>query len=212
MTTTANDLFFVHIPKNGGRSIVRVGQNHEIDWGYNYLKKNEISLWHVPYAMYQYPKESTQCFTVIRDPYDRLISAYNFLFKNVTNDEASMKKFNDWVFNRMLFIQPLLEDVQGNIQKFKNDLSIHLLPQFFFTHDANNDEVVYYILRFENLEKEFNALMEEHNSEIRLDVHIGKSESVITTEWLSKENILLINEVYGKDFEIFGYSKLTVEV
>lgn len=211
--STVDELFFVHIPKNGGRSIVAVGKSNNIDWGYHYWKTQNVQLWHVPYSMYKYPKDPSHCFAVVRNPYERLISAYNFAnredtINNLMNNEKSAKRFNQWIFSKVFDVQPLLEDVKSNIHKYKQNMNIHVIPQYLFTHDETGNEVVFHILKFENLENDFKFLMKEHNSDIDLGIHIGKSEQIITPDWLSIENILLINQVYSKDFEYFGYEKL----
>ena len=66
-----------------------------------------------------------------------------------------------------------------------------------------------YILKFENLEDEFNNLMMKYNLRIKLDKH--KNESVnkkFKVSDFSYELIKLINKVYEKDFIEFGYSML----
>ena len=124
--STVDELFFVHIPKNGGRSIVAVGKSNNINWGYHYWKTQDVKLWHVPYAMYKYPKDPLHCFAVVRNPYERLISAYNFAnredtINNLMNNEESAKRFNQWIFSKVLDVQPLLEDVKSNA-KFAEQL------------------------------------------------------------------------------------------
>ena len=35
-----NDLFFVHVPKTGGRSIAKIGHNHGLKWGFFFIGTN----------------------------------------------------------------------------------------------------------------------------------------------------------------------------
>ena len=47
-----DDLFFIHIPKTGGRSIAKVGQSHGLAWGFFLLEQTwyktlACSIYHV---------------------------------------------------------------------------------------------------------------------------------------------------------------------
>lgn len=206
---TPNDLYFAYIPNNGGKSIIEFGESREIDWGFNYIKKHKMSLWDSPYFMNTYPKRLSDCFTIVRDPYERLIHAYKSMFKNNKNDLNSVKKFNDWILKNVLAIQELLSNVNSNIDKYKNFVNINILPQFLFTHDLNDNMVVFHILRYENMNDDFKHLMIEYNSDIEYHL-IDEDEPLedITKQWFSQENILLINKVYHKDFMFFHYPKM----
>jgi len=67
------------------------------------------------------------------------------------------------------------------------------------------------ILRFENLEKEFNILMNKYNLNIKLNKHSNKcTEKRFKVSDFSSDLIKLINEVYKNDFKIFGYGMKVV--
>jgi len=204
-----DDLFFIHIPKTGGRSIAKVGHTHGLDWGFFYWNKHGIKLWHVPYVMFRYPASPSNCFAVVRNPYDRIVSAYNFKYKGC----KSVVHFQQWVNSKLLNLRISLKDIHMNINKYKHNLDVHLLPQYLFTHNESNSSVVNNILKFETLSEDFKTLMKKYNSNIKLNIHIGKStvlENPCTIEWLSSDNIQLINKLYDKDFSFFGYPKLQI--
>jgi hypothetical protein len=95
-----------------------------------------------------------------------------------------------------------------------------MLPQHYYVYDENGDRVVTHILRFENLQPEFDSLMEQYGLPVRLPPKSSKTvfhfrgkakeEEKININSISPENILKINEVYSRDFEYFGYPTIKV--
>jgi hypothetical protein len=64
-----------------------------------------------------------------------------------------------------------------------------------------------HILKFENLAPEFDALMSHYNIQGITLTRENSSTKFFTVSDFSPELIALINQVYDKDFEIFGYTK-----
>ena len=67
------------------------------------------------------------------------------------------------------------------------------------------------ILKFENLQEDFEKLMNKYSLNLKLNRHEQKSNSYFKYEDLSLSTIKLINNVYRKDFEMFGYSMINIE-
>ena len=55
--------------------------------------------------------------------------------------------------------------------------------------------------------------MQKYSLNIKLSIKVNKNkyDNVHTINSLSPEVIKLINDVYDKDFKIFGYEKISVE-
>ena len=85
----SENLVFLHIPKNAGTTIEDIGKENGYNWG-RFDKKNlknipfnqNCSYWHAP------PKNLSKdyyninpSFTVVRNPYDRIVSEYNYIHK-----------------------------------------------------------------------------------------------------------------------------------
>ena len=64
------------------------------------------------------------------------------------------------------------------------------------------------MLRYENLENEFNALMKEYGYTIVLNRKVNVSVKTAFLSDLTLETIELINRVYEKDFTTFGYEMI----
>jgi hypothetical protein len=64
------------------------------------------------------------------------------------------------------------------------------------------------VLRFENLEEEFNQLMKEHGYNIVLNKKVNVSTKLACLTDLAPVTISLINTVYEKDFTTFGYEMI----
>jgi hypothetical protein len=199
-------MYFVHIPKTAGTTIEVLAENENILWGLKYkfkypdLSFGGISNWHVPHIINPYPETDT--FTVVRNPYDRLISEYKWrlkksrlfksrLFKYVNN----VDNFNDWISSTL---------VNNNLRYFAIDG--HLIPQHHFTHDKMHVRIIDTIIRFERLEVEFNHLMESRNMSLRIKQvePLNLYDEICLTN-ITPSNLIYINEYYKYDFELLNY-------
>ncbi len=98
----------------------------------------------------------------------------------------------------------------------------HMLPQNYYVYDENGNKLITHVLRYQNLQPEFDALMERYNLPVRLLPKSAKtvfhyegkngttSEETITVNSISPKNIERINQLYARDFEFFGYSMPSV--
>ena len=134
-------------------------------------------------------------FCIIRNPYDRIISAYHFMGGNLT--------FKD--FCHLCFIERLTNIIAG--------IKIHLL---FFYHSMNllstkqetsqMDEIIY----FEKLKEQFPAFCQKYNLDIGELPHINarKRKKKAIKEYYDQETADMIYKLYKRDFKAFGYHRL----
>ena len=82
----------------------------------------------------------------------------------------------------------------------------HYTEQSLYLHPT----VPIHIIKFENLQEEFDALMRSYDITGVVLGHDNTNPKLFTLSDFSKELIELINTVYDKDFSNFGYEKMTV--
>lgn len=220
-------LEFVHIPKNAGTSIENAANKVGIKWGFKqwtksgadlnnhgfnlfkmpgnwinskynvqHLTKNKINTncfpWHeIPDNM---PEEiygkNVKTFCVVRDPYTKIVSAYKY-WRGKT---ANSTDLNNFITQRLTGLDSNPEKIWWN--------SGHILPQNLYTHGNRKCD---YIIRFENLDTEFDELMKKFNIEgVKLEKN-NKSAKTVSAKDLTEESKFLIQQAYKKDFELFNY-------
>ncbi len=191
-----SDLSFIHIPKTGGTSVEDQGKMHGVHWGrHNQINtdtKSTCSFWHVPGRQDSTNIKTTFC--VVRDPYDRIKSEYGHRNKKTREEHITPENFNHFV--------------KENLREAKRNSDVnncHLRPQTEYTRYCDH------VLRFENLESDFNNLMNKYgHDDIRLKIHANQSKLVsqkISTNNLDCESIAMINQFYAKDFDELRYPK-----
>ena len=199
------ELKFIHITKTGGTSIEDIGNAHGKKWGRfhsEYKAKDRRNCrwndrWHDKFILLpDNLKLKYDWFVIIRNPYERIISEYycrwgGWGIKNKL--KSSKEKFND--------------NIKKKILKNHKKMSSHWVPQHFYI-DLN---VKIHIIKYENLTEEFNELMKKYNYDITLNKHSNKGKKKFTLNDLSDEVISLINNIYDKDFEMFGYKKINTK-
>ena len=209
-------LQFVHIPKTGGSTISESGyEQFGIQWGnrdprlkgLRLKRKLPISGWHMPpnilhtYAPNVYIKPR---FCVVRDPYSRIISEYEYE-KEIGLIKAKKRTRRHQVVAVPLYLQNVNNFVKEVFEKYKKNKYIfdgHIIPQYEYAAGCQ------YILKFENLETEFNNLMSQFDISLKLgDLRRKKQRCASKSKpQLNDKSIELINRFYQQDFIQFQYS------
>jgi hypothetical protein len=139
-------------------------------------------------------------FTFVRNPWDRLVSAYHFL-KGGGYGEGDKR----W-FERELATYEDFDDFVRNWLKPKNiHRHIHFCPQVEFLRDENHDGVgIDYVGFYENIEKDFDYIARRigvGNSLKRENVSAHKSYK----DYYNETTRNIVRQVYLQDIEQFGY-------
>lgn len=191
---------FIHINKCGGTSFkqtlkgvpnVIVPSNDQI---VNLVKKD---VWKESYT-----------FTIVRNPYHRLLSLHGMLVRD--RNEKSIDEILNIISNDDI---KYISNSGGLDKKRKEYIKRHGLPM---THKHygiyDNDKNVLNVNKFyklENLENEWSHIEELLGKKLHV-YNINKSNSKKDLSFFTKQQIEKINQIYSKDFEVFGYDKINL--
>jgi hypothetical protein len=194
-------LKFIHITKSAGTSIEAAAFKKGIKWGKHH---QEYGFWHDYFPNKPNKlKQGFDWFMVVRNPYSRLISEYNWIS---TNENRSILKSSkeEIVSDFNKFLAEKVKMIGENKQLQSNERKGHFNKQSRYLDDCT----IITVLKFENIEAEFNLLMKLYNINLTLNSHLNRSETFLTIKDINNFNIALINDVYKDDFAFFGYKML----
>ena len=170
---------FVHIPKNAGTAIETLFGNSSFK-----IQPRKHANIHEIKEIFPKAYDSHSKFTIIRNPYDKMVSWYFYLKRNA-GEKHRVVEFNEWI--------------KDPLQFWHADDPIYFLdPQHTWV-----DETVK-IIKFENLNKELDEFFEE---EIDLPT-VNKSNHDHFSNYYNEESSDIIYNRYKEDFEKFNYKKL----
>ena len=204
-----NKLKFVHITRTSGTYIENIAFKKNLLWGkydnklFYLIKKYKRrgpaggSPWHEPIIfLNEKPYESnTKLFTIVRNPYDRIISECLCKYGGKFAKKMETKEDLNFYINEQVKKKQVL------------DLSFHhFLPQNLYTHNESGEKIIDIIIKYEEINK-FNDLMKQFNIDIEY-VRKGESKKKFNIKDISEKNIKLINNIYHLDFTYYNYKKL----
>lgn len=189
---------FIHIPKTAGISISKTlfgnlsGSHHGITYYNQLFGKRTVE---------QYFK-----FAFVRNPWDRLYSAFTFLKKGgITENDARFSLENLSGVNSF----------EAFVLEWLNPESMlcywHFVPQHrFLTSKKNRDLIqVDFIGRFEHLEEDFHRVCQQLKMPKKNLLHINdnrRKNKDSYTCYYNEQMIQRVAELYRKDIELFEYA------
>ena len=170
---------FVHIPKNAGTSIETLFMNNS----FRVQPNKHADIYEIK-RKFKNSYNSYRKFTIIRNPYDKMVSWYFYLKKNL-KENYNIIDFNEWIKDPLKFWHA-------------NDPTSYLKSQYKWIDNTVE------IIKFENLNEEINEFF---GKEIDLPI-TNKSNHDHYLEYYNKESLDIIYDRYKEDFEKFNYKKL----
>jgi hypothetical protein len=197
------NILFIHIPKTGGTVIeIAISKQYEQTLIGGYLNNlfdfpyNMTSLQHQYYTtLYKYRNktnidfERAKVFTIVRNPYDRIISDllwFGLIKKDYTADQVFSVIKDNYLY--------------------RNNLDNHNRPQSHFVTYENKKLIPSIKIFNSETLNEDNEKLNEYlgiNIDIRQE-NVNKDYS----RYLNKKSISLINDFYKLDFELFNYKMI----
>lgn len=219
------NILFVHIPKTAGSYIEkllkriyrqteqplwelcpilkRYRQHYTLQELNNLMLINNKDNTYIPHNINKIiTSNNTVRFTVVRNPFDRLYSAYQQI-----NNPASGPDIKDIFGNKGFshFVKNKLASLVAS-----NDFTYsktHIQPQYQFIENNSFDNChIDYISKFENLEQDFLSFLQENNvnlesSEYKFNGH--PKNCIKYLKFYDREMIQIVKRVYEKDFILY---------
>lgn len=188
---------FVHIPKTAGFSI-----NSSL---FGSLGGGHMTIGHYQLVFSQSEFNSYFKFTFVRNPWDRLVSAYHFLKAGGFN-EADKK----WAEDNLAEYKDFDSFVNGWLspERIQSPNSIlHFLPQFKFVCLRDNLPMVDFIGHFENLEEDVSYIGKRIGACKQNLLFINKTRARRDDyrSYYTEDTKRIVADVYSTDIRIFGY-------
>jgi hypothetical protein len=175
---------FIHIPKTGGYSIRE---------GFFKGRYEGPAFGHIPEHW------SGLRFAFVRNPYDRLISAWKMFTFGTSKGGQECREMPLRDFLNVVMDDGVLYDERRHTWEEK--VRHHTIPQ---THPFNCLHLADFIGRFESLNEDFGNVCKAIGVEFHGLPHLNNSEHEHYSHYLDDEIIRLASAYYEKDFEL-GY-------
>lgn len=184
---------FVHIPKCAGSSI-----NQELN-----LKSVGFS-GHSPMS-YHSEHSDYLSFTFVRNPYDRIVSAYKYFRKlkkghrwysrnSIISDAANQMNFKEFVYHIPDFMK-LMKREEGSFES-----GIHFQPFYYFI-----DEPIKHIGRFENIQRDFIKIRRSLDLPLKSLPKTNSTNNLNYRELYIEETKNLVYNIYQEDIKKYNY-------
>lgn len=181
------NFIFIHINKTAGTSIIKViGKPFR-----KHLTAKEIIS-----TIGQKKWDSAYKFTVIRNPWDKVVSQYKHNIKMNSNNMAKKHiEFKDWVS----CTYGINKDAKyyGRPQMF--------LPQVEWLKNYKNEIDIDKIIRFENLNEGINNVFKTLGIKHELP-HVNRTVKTDYKKFYDNESKKIIADWFHEDIDVFGYS------
>jgi len=202
-------LYFIHVPRTGGTFATRVlaealgprfvREGHTVPAGL-------LRPWHErwgPEHFSSVPRESCTVFTVVRNPFDMLVSMYMFCFPYWGPRYANQRAHMEWPFRSFReFVRKLCEwdDYPWIFPPQKKSL-------YFQLFDLNGRFLPDHVLRQEELTAGLRALLRTVGAEVDIPgQRVNRSHSADYRDFYDNELVALVERRFAGDLQALGYS------
>lgn len=181
---------FVHVPKAAGTSVA-LSIFGELP--YHYMAADYLAI----FGRRTY--EAYFTFTFVRNPWDRLYSAYTFLSRGGWDD-----KDKSWAAQHLTPYRDFPDFVRRGLGRPEIQAFMHFIPQHEFVCDRRRRVLVDYVGYFETIADDFRAICRRIGVDAEL-AHTNRSTEADYRGAYDDETRAIVARVYASDITIFGY-------
>lgn len=206
-----NNILFIHIPKTAGTSIeLQLNIHHEKNirskYAFQYIHQRQHStIGHLLHfdLLSQEEINSFFKFSITRNPWDKLVSEYEGHcktdFGELTFSEF-LQRFQD--MNRQFF-----ETKEKCYDYEKTRYAGHYSPQYRYIYDKNDNPVLDFLGRFENIDEDWKTICKLANIEyLPLQKFNTSKNRKPYQEYYNESDKKLVQEMFQRDIELFKYT------
>lgn len=187
---------FVHVPRTAGVSLHQtLFPDHEIE-------VSHIPAWDFRLVLDENTYRSLFKFAFVRNPWDRLLSAFRFMKDGGYGPDDSR-----WATAHLDGIHEFNEFVTEWLAPERLATRPHWLPQVHWLTDPVGNLEVDFVGRFESLQEDFQRLCDHIGMTAELP-HINRSDRKTETyrDVYSNAAAEKVCELYQEDIDLFGYT------
>mgnify|MGYP001036855903 CR=1 FL=1 len=190
---------FIHIPKCAGNA-VQQSLFREVVFGHQTIRQYQIAL---PKTLY----EKTWKFTVTRNPWERIVSAWRFL------EAGGFHEHDAEYFAENLSQYPTFDDFVNDWLVYQ-DLDLcgcaHFKTQLHYIRDFRGRVAMDYMVKLSDLNDEYHHIRKRLGGD-ELVVHNEAKDMEIkhATYLKNQETCENIAKIYAEDIEVLGYESST---
>ncbi len=185
---------YIHIPKTAGLSVSKSL------FGNAAGGHRKLEIYQIAFSKREF--DSYFKFTFVRNPWDRLVSAYYYLKNGGINDRDRI-----WAKRNLSSYVDFDSFVKGWVNRRNIEAHIHFIPQFrFICEPGSYTPKVDFIGYFENLEEDFCYVQKRLGLDSSL-MHFNKTidKQKDYNEYYTEATKEIVAKVYRKDIQLFGY-------
>ncbi|MCP9835638.1 MULTISPECIES: sulfotransferase family 2 domain-containing protein [unclassified Cyanobium] len=205
LTKDSNSILFLHVPKCGGSSIVDTFTAN------GYTSELEMRGKPAQDCLLASPQHQTcsalkslvrfdnikEIFMVVRNPYQRLVSEYNWIFREVSPEERP--EYSQWVINSIAIVEQDPYYLDNHLRPMIDFLDVGHPARIFRLEGGLQAIIEFYLQPVESM---LNITV-AHNKKASLFKY--KSDNPA----LDERALHLVNKFYRDDFLAFGYEPTT---
>ena len=191
----SHNAIFIHIPKNAGMSIYEMFGMEVGEHGT-----------HVPAFVYESADpaffRSAMKFCVIRNPWDRMVSAFHFLPTSPWPDDR------EWSARHLCGMESFsnfLRALEHPVYRSRILTRVHFHPQSRFVTDLSERLAVDHLVEFSRLNDGLHDIARKLGAPF-METRKNTSDHADYREYYDARGRRLVEKLYRRDIELFGYS------